>query len=133
MRALVFLFFMPCMAWGASCQPWTVRIVYPQPSRQIQYKPKAKYVQKVPKAKAQEQDKEDAWVPPPSSSFVSGSAEKSEFDDYKQWKEEYEQSGPVKSKKRKEQADEARRVLVDALNDVPHDRPAKKEKQDEEE
>lgn len=132
MKALIFLLFFPCMAWGASCQPWTVRIVYPQSSRQIQYKPRAKYVQKV--APKPEPKPEDVWTPPQgTSSFVSGSAEKSEFDDYKRWKEEYEQSEPVKAKKRKEQAEEAKRLLIDVLNEIPYDRPARKERQDEEE
>jgi len=98
-------------------------------------KPKAKYVQKAcsrqePK---QEPKQEPVWVPPSPSSFVSGSAEKSEFDDYKRWKEEYDQSEPVKAKKRKEQTEEARKVIVNALDGTPREQPVKKEKQDEEE
>jgi hypothetical protein len=125
--------FIPCMAWGASCQPWTVRIVYPQTSQPIRYKPKSKYVQKASPKPEPKPENDPVWTPPQgTSSFVSGSAEKSEFDDYKQWKLEYEQSEPVKAQRRKEQTEEARKVLVDALNDIPHERPAK-EKQDEEE
>ena len=122
MRLFALLLLVPVSVWGASYQPWNVRIVYPPTPRtcRIQQKPKSvKYVQKaIPKPKAE--PPAPRWTMQQSeSSFVSGSALKPEVNEFLQWKEEYEKSDPVQRRKRAKESAEAK-VTINNLLDERH-------------
>lgn len=123
MKLFAILILMPMAAWGASCQPWSVRIVYPQATRPCRVQQKPKGVHKIV-AKPKAEPPAPRWaMPQGKSSFVSGSATKPETNEFQQWKEEYEKSEPVLRKKRAKELAEAKATINNLLDDRHAPRP----------
>lgn len=137
MRALLCLIFLPCMAWGSSCEPWSVRIIYHAVTVRVQPRPQPKKRHSPPKAT--KVVVAEPFVPRQSfqttSSFVSGSAGKPEVNEFEEWKKSEEMSEASQRKKRIEQSIEAQKTIKNMLDGglrhVPRSAPPTREDTDE--
>jgi len=117
---------------GASYQPWNVRIVYPPapppPQRVVS---KLRQVRQVKPKKPAKVIVEQRRVVVPFS-FVSGSVEKPETDEFKKWKDEQENTEESKRKRRMDQMEKATRLLVRILDGLPVGLPPEPSSQENE-
>lgn len=101
----------PTMAFGSSCNPWSVKIVYPQPTKRIVVK-RHKTPRFYPKPRPKPEEQAPISFVRCKFSFISGSAEKPKHDDFKAWKE----SQPKESREREADSQDARQTILDALD-----------------
>lgn len=114
--------FLPAVAWGRSCNPWQVRIVYPRPVQErVSRRPESPRPTR-PKAGPQpDVEAMPRWwsIPrdPNAPVFISGSAEKPAFDEYKEWKRTREPTRSVPKRNMIEEGRAMREFLLDVLED----------------
>jgi len=88
---LLMALFLPAVAWGRSCNPWRVVIVYPRPvQKRVVRRPwQPRPLRPVAKPKPDEEEMPSWWSMPRDPNapvFISGSAEKPSVDEYKEWR-----------------------------------------------
>lgn len=94
---------------AASCQPWAVKIVYPQPAqKKVIQRPKPR-----PKVVVKKKNDPPVVFSQCSCSFMSGSAEPPKFDEFKAWK-----ASQAEDPRARQKADnrEMKQTILDALD-----------------